>query len=57
LARRVRDLDEVEVGLLGQLECVVDRDNPDLLPLRPDQPDFRRADALVDTCFGADVTS
>jgi len=51
------DLDQVEVGFLSQLECVVDRDDPDLLPLRPDQPDFGRTDALVDTCFGADVTS
>src|ERR1700748_3321757 len=45
------------MGFLSQLECVVDRDDPDLLSLRPDEPDFRRTDALVDTCFGADVTS
>src|SRR5208282_1367604 len=51
------NLDQVEVGFLSQLECVVDRDDPDLLPLRPDQPDFGRTDALVNTCFGADVTS
>src|SRR6478672_13032574 len=51
------NLDQVEIGFLSQLECVVDRDDPDLLPLRPDEPDFGRTDALVDTCFGADVTS
>jgi hypothetical protein len=42
---------------LCQLKRVVDRDNPDLLSFRPDQPDFGRTDALVDACFGADVTS
>src|SRR5690242_20756009 len=55
--RSGRDLDQVEIGFLCQLERVVDRDDPDLLPLRPHEPDFRRTDALVDACFGADVTS
>src|SRR5512142_852488 len=52
-----RDLDQVEIGFLCQLERVVNRDDPDLLPLRPHEPDFGRTDALVDACFGADVTS
>src|SRR6266568_6551322 len=52
-----RDLDQIEVGFLCQLERVVDRDDPDLLPHRPHEPDFGRTDALVDACFGADVTS
>ena len=34
-----------------------DRDDPDLLAVRADEPDLRYADALVDTGFGADVTS
>src|SRR5205809_1013931 len=55
--RSGRDLDQIEVGFLCQLEPVVDRDDPDLLPLRPHEPDFGRTDALVDACFGADVTS
>src|ERR1700751_2352076 len=55
--RSGRDLDQVKVGFLGQLERVVDRDDPDLLPLRPHEPDFGRTDALADACFGADVTS
>src|SRR6476661_38450 len=55
--RSGRDLDQIEVGFLCQLERVVDRDDPDLLPLRPHEPDFGRTDALVDACFGADVTS
>src|SRR5690348_14129447 len=50
-------LDQVEIGFLSQLKCVVDRDDPDLLSLRPDQPDLGSTDALVDTRFGADVTS
>ena len=52
-----RHLDKVEVGLLGQQKRIVDRDDPDLLASGADQPDFRDADALVDTGFGADVTS
>src|ERR1051325_11715771 len=55
--RSGRDLDQVEIGFLCQLERVVDRDDPDLLSLRPHEPDFGRTDALVDACFGADVTS
>ena len=45
------------VSLLGEPERLVDGDDPYLLALRPHKPDFRGTDALVDTRFGADVTS
>src|SRR5215471_1862547 len=51
------DLYQIEVCLLSEPERLVDGDDPDLLALRTDQPDLRSADALVDTRFGADVTS
>src|SRR6202034_1752167 len=38
-------------------ECVINRDDPNLLPLRPYEPDFGGADSFVDTRFDADVTS
>jgi hypothetical protein len=43
--------------LLSQPERVVNRYDPDLLAVRSDKPDFGNADALVNTRFGADVTS
>jgi hypothetical protein len=55
--RRGRDLDQVEICLLGQPERVVDRDDPDLLARRAYQPYFRYPNAIVDTRFSADVTS
>ena len=42
---------------MGQPERVIDRDDPDLLAVRADKPYFGNPDALVDTGFGADVTS
>src|SRR5208283_2651051 len=55
--RRRRDLNQIEVGFLGQPERVVDRNDPDLLAGGSDQPDLGNTDALVYTRFGADVTS
>jgi len=51
------DLNQVKVCFLGQPERIVDSDDPDLLAGRADEPHFGYADALVDTRFGADVTS
>jgi len=42
---------------LCESERLVDGDDPDLLALRADESDFGDADAIVDTRFGADVTS
>jgi hypothetical protein len=52
-----RDLDQVEICLLGQPERIVDGNDPDLLAVWADETDFGYPDALVDTRFGADVTS
>src|SRR5215475_3280717 len=52
-----RNLDQVEICLLGQPERVLNGNDSDLLAVRADEPDFRYPDALVDTRFGADVTS
>src|SRR6185437_6108473 len=51
------NLDKIEVSLLREPERLVDRDDPYLLALRADKPDFRRADPIVDTRVDADVTS
>ena len=50
-------LDQVEVGLLGQPERIVDAYDPDLLAGRADKPDLGDPDALVNAWFDADVTS
>ena len=50
-------LDQVEVGLLGQPERIVDAYDPHLLAGRADQPDLGDPDALVNAWFDADVTS
>ena len=42
------DLDEVEVGLLRQLQRLLDADDADLLPVGADQPHLGDADAVVD---------
>src|SRR5215467_8188041 len=52
-----RHLDEVEVCLLSQSQCIGDRDDPDLLARRAYQANFRYPDTVVDTRFSADVTS
>ena len=54
---RGRDLDQVEVGLLGQPERITQGNNPYLLAVRADEPYLGNPDALVDTGFDADVTS
>jgi len=51
------NLDQIKIGFLREPERLVNGDDPDLLALRADKPDLGRADALVDTRFGADVTS
>ncbi len=43
-----RDLDQVEVGVLGAFQRLVDLDDPELLAVGPDQADFGHADPLVD---------
>ena len=55
--RRGRDFHQVEVGFLGQPERVIQRDNPDLLAVGTDEPHLGIRDPIVDTGFGADVTS
>ena len=50
-------LDQVEVGLLGQPERIVDAYDPHLLAGRADKPDLGDPDALVNAWFDADVTS
>src|ERR687885_695271 len=42
------DLDQVEVGLLRQLQRLLDADDADLLPVGADQPHLGDADAVVD---------
>ena len=43
-----RDLDQVEVGVLGALQRVGDLDDPELLAVGADQAHLRHADPLVD---------
>jgi len=45
--RRRRDLDEVELGFLGQLVGGSQANDADLLAVGPYQPDFRRGDLAV----------
>jgi len=42
-----RDLDEVEIGLLGETQRVFNPDDADLLPVRADQPHLWDADTVV----------
>lgn len=42
------NLDQVEVGLLGDAQRLVDGDDADVLPIRADQAYFREPDLLVD---------
>jgi hypothetical protein len=50
-------LDQVQVGLLGQPEGVLDADDAHLLAVGSDQPDLGNADAVVDAGFDADGSS
>jgi hypothetical protein len=52
-----RDLDEVEVGLLGQPQRVADGDDADLLAVGPDQSHLGDADPVVDAWLSADAAS
>ena len=51
------DLDQVEVGLLGQPQRVLDADDADLLAVRTDQAHLGDADPVVDAGLCADVSS
>ena len=55
--RHRRDLDEVEVAVLGELEGLVDRHDADLLAGGTDQPDLGDADPVVDAGLSADGAS
>ena len=52
-----RDLDQVEVGLLGELQGLVGRDDADGLAVGSDESDLGNPDPVVDTQLGADVSS
>ena len=56
-AGRRRDLDEVEVRLLGESQGVLDADDADLLAVGADEPDLGDADPVVDAGLGADGSS
>ena len=49
--------DEVEIGIRGDAERVLDAHDAHLLPAGSDQTDFRYADALVDAGLSADAAS
>src|SRR5665811_2282211 len=51
------DLHEVEVGLLGKADSVLDADDAHLLTVRADEPYLGHTDAVVDARFSADVSS
>ena len=56
-ACRRRDLDEVEVGLLGELERFVRRHDAHGLAVGSHEPDLGNPDPVVDSQLGADVSS
>src|SRR5947209_779058 len=51
------NFNEVEIGVRGDAQCVLDAHYAYLLPPWADQPDFRYADALVDAGLSADGAS
>ena len=58
--RRLRargDLDQVEVGVLGELEGLARGDDADGLTVGSDEPDLGYPDPVVDAQLGADVSS
>jgi hypothetical protein len=58
--RRLRqrgDLDEIEIGLDGQSECVLDSDDPDLLAVRADEANLGDPDPVIDAWLDADGAS
>ena len=54
---KVRDLYEVELGLLRQPQGILDTHDADLLPVGSDEADLGNADAVVDACFCGDGVS
>jgi hypothetical protein len=50
-------LDQVEVCLLSQPECVLRADDSDLLAVGADEPDLTDADPVVDAGLDADTSS
>src|SRR5690625_5138059 len=50
-----RSLDEVEVCLGGQPECIVDTSDADLLAIGADEADLGYTDPVVDAGLGADA--
>ena len=56
-ARHRSNLDEIEVGLLGEPQGILDPDDSDLFAVRTDQSHLGDADPVVDAGFGADVHS
>ena len=51
------NFDEVEIGIRGDAECIFDAHDADLLAVRPDEPDLRYTDAVVDARLCADGVS
>ena len=51
------DLDQIQIGLAGQTQGVLNADDADLLSGRANEPHFRDVDAVVDTRFVADGSS
>ena len=51
------DLDQVEIGLLGELEGLARGDDADGLAVGSDEPDLGYPDPVVDAQLGADVSS
>ncbi|GAA2073624.1 hypothetical protein GCM10009725_02480 [Aeromicrobium tamlense] len=51
------DLDEIEIGLGGQAQGILDADDADLFTARSDETDLRYANALVDAQICADGSS
>jgi hypothetical protein len=55
--RHRRDFHQVKLCLAGQAQSVLDTYDADLLPRRSDQPDLGDANSIVDSRFGADMSS
>src|SRR5699024_5549515 len=51
-----RDLDQVEIGFLGQTQCVLHGNDSGLLTVGPDESDLGHPDAVIDAGLGADGT-
>jgi hypothetical protein len=51
------DLDEIEIGFLGETEGVTDGDDADLLTVGTDETDLGDTDPVVDAGFDADGAS